>query len=82
MISLLPRCRGLGGSQEWTLTLVATVRLLCPAISGSRSTVSVLHVATGRNVDDPAVTAVFVLAIAMGLVPLFGGGHRIRPSLR
>jgi hypothetical protein len=40
VFSLLPRCQGLCGSQKYTFTFVATVKLLCWAISSPRSQVN------------------------------------------
>ena len=40
VFSLVPRCQGLCGSQKKTCTLVATVKVLCLAISSPRSQVN------------------------------------------
>ena len=40
MFSFMPRCQGLCGSQKYTFTFVATVKLLCLAISNPRSQVN------------------------------------------
>src|SRR5271163_4599405 len=36
VFSFVPRCQGLCGSQKYTFTLVATVKVLCLAISSPR----------------------------------------------
>jgi hypothetical protein len=36
VFSFVPRCQGLCGSQKYTFTFVATVKLLCLAISSPR----------------------------------------------
>ena len=52
MFSFVPRCQGLYGSQKYTFTSVATVKLLCWAISSPRSQSA--SAAEMRRVYEPA----------------------------